>query len=201
MIFIRFQIMPYTISAIQTGTIILWVVFSPPPPATNGSATVFSKHAITSLALPALHAQLKDCSEYEWEMVSATINENIGKIVDDICSHQPDILAATCWLFNHEVLMHIISRAKALLPKTCVILGGPEFLGENETFLRKNPFVDCVFRGEGEIEFPKWLASWNQPEQWKSIIGLCYLDTKNHYQDNGLARVLKFDQLAMFSSL
>ena len=141
-----------------------------------------SSYAHSSLALPALHAQLKDCSEYEWEMVSATINENIGKIVDDICSHQPDILAATCWLFNHEVLMHIVSRAKALLPKTCVILGGPEFLGENETFLRKNPFVDCVFRGEGEIEFPKWLASWNQPEQWKGIIGLCYLDTKNHYQ-------------------
>ena len=156
-----------------------------------------SSYAHSSLALPALHAQLKDCSEYEWEMVSATINENIGKIVDDICSHQPDILAATCWLFNHEVLMHIVSRAKALLPKTCVILGGPEFLGENETFLRKNPFVDCVFRGEGEIEFPKWLASWNQSEQWKSIIGLCYLDTKNHYQDNGLARVLKFDQLAI----
>lgn len=154
-----------------------------------------SSYAHSSLALPALHAQVKDSSEYEWSIVSATINENTGMTVDEICRHQPDILAATCWLFNHEALMHIVSRVKALLPKACVILGGPEFLGENEAFLRRNPFVDCVFRGEGEVEFPKWLNVWNRPEQWESVIGLCYLDAGNRYHDNGLARVLAFDRL------
>ena len=106
-----------------------------------------SSYAHSSLALPALHAQVKNNPDYQWDIVSATINENIGMVVDVIYRHQPDILAATCWLFNHESLIHIVSRAKALLPKACVILGGPEFLGENETFLRRNPFVDCVFRG------------------------------------------------------
>ena len=154
-----------------------------------------SSYAHSSLALPALHAQVKDCPEYEWSIVSATINENVGMVVDEICLHQPDILAGTCWLFNHEALMHIASRVKSLLPKSCIILGGPEFLGENETFLRRNPWIDCVFRGEGETEFAHWLKCWNRPEQWKSITGLCYLDEKNQYQDNGLARVLAFDQL------
>ena len=154
-----------------------------------------SSYAHSSLALPALHAQVKDCSTYQWDIVSATINENVGMVVDEIYRRQPDILAGTCWLFNHEALMHIVSRVKALLPKVCIILGGPEFLGENEAFLRRNPFVDCVFRGEGEQEFPHWLAYWNQPEQWKDIQGLCYLDAENQYQDNGLARVLAFDQL------
>ncbi|MBQ8239962.1 MAG: DUF4080 domain-containing protein [Bacteroides sp.] len=154
-----------------------------------------SSYAHSSLALPALHAQVKDNPEYQWDIVSATINENIGMVVDEIYRRQPDILAATCWLFNHESLMHIVSRVKALLPKACVILGGPEFLGENEAFLRRNPFVDCVFRGEGEAEFPKWLKCWNEPEQWKTITGLCYLDNEKQYQDNGLARVLTFDQL------
>ena len=154
-----------------------------------------SSYAHSSLALPALHAQVKDNPEYQWDIVSATINENIGMVVDEIYRHQPDILAATCWLFNHESLMHIVSRVKALLPKACVILGGPEFLGENEAFLRRNPFVDCVFRGEGEVEFPQWLKCWNEPEQWKTITGLCYLDNEKQYQDNGLARVLTFDQL------
>ena len=154
-----------------------------------------SSYAHSSLALPALHAQVKNNPDYQWDIVSATINENIGMVVDVIYRHQPDILAATCWLFNHESLIHIVSRAKALLPKACVILGGPEFLGENEAFLRRNPFVDCVFRGEGEVEFAKWLTCWKQPVQWKSINGLCYIDKEGQYQDNGLARVLTFDQL------
>lgn len=154
-----------------------------------------SSYAHSSLALPALHAQVKEDTNMEWEIVSATINENIGMIVDEIYRHQPDIIAATCWLFNHEALMHITSRVKALLPHACLILGGPEFLGENESFLRRNPFVDCVFRGEGEEEFPRWLKVWNQPEEWSTITGLCYLDANQQYQDNGLARVLPFGQL------
>ena len=154
-----------------------------------------SSYAHSSLALPALHAQVKEDTDMEWEIVSATINENTGMIVDEIYRHQPDIIAATCWLFNHEALMHITSRVKALLPHACLILGGPEFLGENESFLRRNPFVDCVFRGEGEEEFPRWLKVWNQPKEWSTITGLCYLDANQQYQDNGLARVLPFDQL------
>ena len=93
--------------------------------------------------------------------------------------------------------MHITSRAKALLPHTCLILGGPEFLGENKSFLHRNPFVDCVFRGEGDEEFQHWLKVWNQPEKWTDITGLCYLDANQQYQDNGLARVLTFDQLTV----
>ena len=154
-----------------------------------------SSYAHSSLALPALHAQVKEDIDMEWEIVSATINENTGMIVDEIYRHQPDIIAATCWLFNHEALMHITSRVKALLPHACLIMGGPEFLGENESFLRRNPFVDCVFRGEGEEEFPRWLKVWNQPKEWSTITGLCYLDANQQYQDNGLARVLPFDQL------
>ena len=154
-----------------------------------------SSYAHSSLALPALHAQVKEDIDMEWKIVSATINENIGMIVDEIYRHQPDIIAATCWLFNHEALMHITSRVKALLPHACLILGGPEFLGENESFLRRIPFVDCVFRGEGEEEFPRWLKVWNQPKEWSTITGLCYLDANQQYQDNGLARVLPFDQL------
>ena len=154
-----------------------------------------SSYAHSSLALPALHAQVKDCPDYEWEMVSATINENIGTVVDEICRHEPDILAATCWLFNHEILMHIASRVKALLPDACLILGGPEFLGNNEAFLRKNPFVDCVFRGEGEEGFAQWLKCWNRPEEWASIGGLCWLGTDRQYHDNGLSKVMDFDRL------
>ena len=83
-----------------------------------------SSYAHSSLALPALHAQIANNTDIEWCTVSATINENTGSVVNQIYRHQPDIIAATNWLFNHEQLLHIVSRAKALLPHCCVILGG-----------------------------------------------------------------------------
>ena len=155
-----------------------------------------SSYAHSSLALPALHAQIANDSTIEWCMVSATINENIGNIVQQIYHCKPDIIAATKWLFNQEQLLHIVSRAKSLLPNSSVILGGPEFLGDNEDFLRRNKFVNGVFRGEGEEVFPIWLKVWNQPvKEWSSIPGLCYLDQSGKYQDNGIARVIRFSEL------
>ena len=42
-----------------------------------------SSYAHSSLALPALHAQIMTDPSIEWEIVSATINENVGMIVDE----------------------------------------------------------------------------------------------------------------------
>ena len=41
-----------------------------------------SSYAHSSLALPALHAQIAKNNSVKWEIVSATINENVGMIVD-----------------------------------------------------------------------------------------------------------------------
>ena len=154
-----------------------------------------SSYAHASLALPALHAQVMHDPSLEWGVVSATINENPGMTAGEVVRHAPDIVAATCWLFNHEVLMHVLSRVKAMLPRCVVALGGPEFLGPNEDFLRTNRFVDCVFRGEGEETFPQWLARWQQPDDWDAVTGLCFLDAEGRYHDNGLSRVMEFDKL------
>ena len=154
-----------------------------------------SSYAHSSLALPALHAQIKDDLTWEWDRASATVNENPGMIAGEISRKRPDMIAATCWLFNHEALIHILSRVHALLPQCRIILGGPEFLGDNEGFLRRNPFVDCVFRGEGEENFPMWLNCHNDKEKWKDIPGLCYIDSNGEYHDNGIARVADFSSL------
>ncbi len=154
-----------------------------------------SSYAHSSLALPALQAQLTGHTQIEWDIVSATINENPGMTSAEICRRRPDIVAATCWLFNHEPLLHTLARIKALLPSCRIVLGGPEFLGDNETFLRNYPFVDCVFRGEGEETFAQWTAVWNKPEQWHTTKGLCYLDTHQAYHDNGRAQVADIQHL------
>lgn len=154
-----------------------------------------SSYTHSSLALPAIHAQMEEDDPIQWEVVSATINENIGSVVDAIHKRRPDVIAATTWLFTHEVLQHILSRVKALLPNTLIALGGPEFLGDNEPFLRKNEFVDCVFRGEGEESFPQWLSCVDIREKWNNVSGICYIDSIGNYVDNGIARVSCFSEL------
>ncbi len=151
-------------------------------------------YAHTSLALPALHAQVMHRADVEWAVVRTTTGEAVGTAVDAVYAHRPDVVAATAWLFTHEHLLHIVVRLKALLPQATVILGGPEFLGDNETYLRHHPEVDCVHRGEGEDSFARWLDVWDSHGDWEGIPGLCYI-YKDMYHDQGLARVMDFASL------
>ena len=155
-----------------------------------------SSYAHSSLALAAIHAQTAgDEGDVEWGRVSATINSNVGGVVAEVVAAEPDVLAATAWLFTHEVLLKIVERVKALLPRCVVILGGPEMLGDNEAYLRAHSCVDCVFRGEGERGFHDWLRVWRLPERWGAVAGLCWIDAAGAYHDGGMARVEDFAAL------
>ena len=146
-----------------------------------------SSYSHSSLALPALHAQLGGDAGWEWSVVRATINEDPGDAAAKIYAEYPDVIAATCWLFTHEHLMAVLSRTSQLLPEAMIILGGPEFLDDNEHFLRTNDFVTAVFRGEGEISVPAWLKCWNDRSHWHEVPGICWLEGED-YRDMGLAK-------------
>ena len=161
-------------------------------------------YAHSSLALPALHAQVMHRADVEWVVVRTTTGEPLGTVVDAIYAQHPDVVAATAWLFTHEHLLHIISRVKALMPHVRVILGGPEFLGDNEEYLHRHPEVDCVLRGEGEESFAQWLEVWDNPAEWGSIKGLC--STLNSQPSNGVRwlkgkATLNFARVTDFASL
>ena len=151
-------------------------------------------YAHSSLALPALHAQVMERTDVEWSVVRTTTSEVLGVTVDSIYAYRPDVVAATAWLFTHERLLEIISRLKALMPQLTVILGGPEFLGDNEDYLRRHVEIDAVFSGEGEESFARWLDVWSCREAWGSIPGVCYMHNGT-YHYGGLARVTQFDSL------
>ena len=89
-----------------------------------------SSYAHSSLALPAIHAQVAHRQDIEWSKVSATINDSIGAMTAAVARQRPDVIAASCWLFTHDVLTAVLARCKSLLPQTRIILGGPEFLGD-----------------------------------------------------------------------
>ncbi len=149
-----------------------------------------SSYSHSSLALPAIEA-CREGDSYNWERVSGTINSDVYLLTKELYARNPSIVAGTLWLFNHQIMISVCQRINALMPHVKIILGGPEFNGHNEKFLRSNDFVDCVFRGEGEIEVHKLLSD----EPYSNIKGLCYIDPLGQYIDNGTARVENFASL------
>ena len=107
-----------------------------------------SSYSHSSVALPAIHAQVAGNDEWEWCVVRGTINDNPGALAAEVARQRPDVIAATLWLFTHQIQVEVLSRAVQLLDGIRVVCGGPEFLGDNEDFLKANPFVTSVMRGE-----------------------------------------------------
>ena len=153
-----------------------------------------SSYSHSSVALPAIHAQVMDRTEWEWCVVRGTINDNPGTLAAAVAEEKPDIIAATFWLFTHQMQIEVLSRAVQLLDGVKVVCGGPEFLGNNEDFLRRNQFVTAIIKGEGERALPEFLNVIDKPLCWGSVEGLCWLSA-NEYHDNGIARVADFASL------
>ena len=154
-----------------------------------------SSYSHSSVALPAIQAQLTNPSQHEWTVVRGTINDTPGSLASLVEQQKPDVVAATFWLFTHQMQVETLSRVNALLDGVTIVCGGPEFLGDNEDFLRRNKFVTAVFRGEGEVALPKWLDFADSPDKWNEVEGLCWIDKEGEYRDNGFAKVLDFSSL------
>lgn len=152
-----------------------------------------SSYSHSSVALPAIHAQVSVRSEWKWSVVRGTINDNPGALAAAVAEECPDIIAATFWLFTHQMQLEVLSRATQLLEGVKVVCGGPEFLGDNEDFLRKHTYITAIIKGEGELALPKFLDALNTPSEWSTIEGLCWIsDEDDTYHDNGIARVADF---------
>ncbi|HCT94046.1 MAG: hypothetical protein A2X19_04365 [Bacteroidetes bacterium GWE2_39_28] len=156
-----------------------------------------SSYSHTSLSIPALHAQLWESveSDIEWRVISGTINRDISLYISEILEFNPHLILSTAWLFNHNYLYSLLVRSKALLKDTSIILGGPEFLGDNYEYLSQNSFIDAVFRGEGEEVFPLFVDRFVKGMDWFSLPGFCHIDKNGGYVDNGVAEVKDFSAL------
>ena len=148
---------------------------------------VNAAHSHASFALPLLHRAAADFPGVTWSAVEATGKDLLADVTAAVIAQDPDVLSASVYLFNRRFVLDVVQRVKALLPACRVLLGGPEFLGDNAPFLRTTPVVDAVLRGEGERGFRAWLAAWLTTASWESVPGLCWLDAAGHYRDNGCA--------------
>lgn len=155
-----------------------------------------SSYAHSSLAIPSLHAQLPEKLEnsVEWRVLSATVTSEESTLINKILIFNPNIILSTQWLFNKNFSIKILSKVSKLI-NPLIVLGGPEFLGNNETFLRTNSFITAVFRGDGEEIFSDFVQKLKDGDDWKLIHGFCYIDKSNYYVDNGKCITRNFNSL------
>lgn len=137
----------------------------------------------SSLALPALHANLAKQTQDECNMqvVSGTIKSGIPQILEELQAKDPSYIFATAWLFNIDYLNQILSRIGSLCPVKGIFLGGPEFLGNNREFLESHKYVTAVFKGEGEDTFEPFIRSLlNQDNGWKKLPGFEWMENGSY---------------------
>ncbi|MCP4180393.1 MAG: DUF4080 domain-containing protein [bacterium] len=151
--------------------------------------SINSSYSHSSLAYGQLRAYAeKYSSQYTWDKVEATINDNQNDILNKVLLSNPVIIVSTLYLYNHEYIINLTKKISILKPDIKIILGGPEFLGDNYNFLNNNPHVYCVFRGN-ETSFPFFLNNIEDKIQWHTINGLCYINKDKEYIDNGISTI------------
>lgn len=139
----------------------------------------------SSLALPALHANLSPQTALQCNMkvVRGTIKSNISDIIEQIEELCPTYIFATGWLFNIEYLNRLLIRVAQISKPKGIFLGGPEFLGENTHFLKSNPHITAVFKGEGEDIFEHFIKSLlAEDNKWRELEGFEWADEQGYHQ-------------------
>lgn len=157
-----------------------------------------SSYSHSSLAIPALDAQLDDNTRemHVWKVLHGTIKSEEDSIIGEITDFSPQLVLSTLWLFNHQYVMNILKKASRLVPEMKIMLGGPEFLSDNRNFLTCHPEITAVFKGEGEDMFNGFIQN---PATYTDIEGFCYLyrneDGQIMYHDSPAVRVKDFTSL------
>lgn len=85
--------------------------------------------------------------------ISLGINSEKENLIKFIKEYKPDIVGLSCYIWNFKETLNLCKEIKNHLSETKIVLGGPQVTPLASETLIKNPSVDIVVRGEGEITF------------------------------------------------
>ncbi len=118
-------------------------------------ATLHAKYSHASLALPCLAAYCRDIPETEIAIREWTVNEPREHTLRLIMAEKADLVAFSCYIWNIETTLQIVSDIKKISPHTRIVLGGPEVSFGIFDLMHDNTAIDFVIKGEGEETFKR----------------------------------------------
>lgn len=140
-----------------------------------------------SLAAWCLRAMLEE-SRVDWHGVEATIHDDPESVAERIAGWNPDVVAATLYLFNTVAVRKVLGLLRGMLPGCVFVVGGPECLGDNRHLVPS--VAEVAIRGEGELAFAEWIGKFRTPGKWGGIPGVCcWVD--GSYVENGHGRMVE----------
>lgn len=86
------------------------------------------------------------------------INQDLQLVFGEIVGARPDVLGFSSYIWNIREIEQLTNMVKAVLPKTIIVLGGPEVSFECEKTLHTVE-ADFIIAGEGEKPFHQLLQT------------------------------------------
>ncbi|MBR2539577.1 MAG: DUF4080 domain-containing protein [Mogibacterium sp.] len=137
-------------------------------------ATIKTDCNYTDYAMRYLYSIVED-SPLDVDMKTYGKYELDGNIYEDIIRGQYNIVYFHCNALNERHISNVIEMIKKAAPSTAVVVGGMHVSFETRNYMKANPWVDYVIRGEGESVLFRFLKSVYEYEfDFENIPGLAY---------------------------
>lgn len=138
------------------------------------ATTLNAKYIHTNLAIRYLKAYAEP--DYNVDLVEFTIKDPVMNIVSDLIQRKPDVIGFSCYIWNIEETIKVMSMLKKINPDLILVLGGPEVTYDVSEWLERLTDVDFIVLGEGEITFKQLLQELEGQRNFTNISGLAYRD-------------------------
>lgn len=117
-----------------------------------------SRYTHSNLALLYLYETIYK-SNHNTKICEYSINQNVIEILQEIYNESPDVIALSVYIWNKEIIKLLIPELKKVLPKSCIIAGGPEVSYNSSEWISCFPEIDYIIQGAGETAFKKIIDS------------------------------------------
>lgn len=156
-------------------------------------ATLNAKYIHTSLAIRYLKAYCDQ--EYEVELAEYTIKDPVMNMVSDLYQRRADVIGFSCYIWNIEETIKVISMLRKVQPDVKIILGGPEVSYDTEQWMERLNDVDFIVMGEGEETLLHLLREIDGDHKYHYVFGAAYRKASGEVIINPGRPKLELDQI------
>lgn len=135
-------------------------------------ATLNAKYIHTNIAIRYLKAYAQP--EFDITLAEYTIKDPIINIVTDLIQKKPQVIGFSCYIWNIEETIKVITLIKKIDPSITIVVGGPEVTYDYIDWMKRVKEFDYLVIGEGEQTFKQLLTELDTNKAIENVAGIVY---------------------------
>jgi anaerobic magnesium-protoporphyrin IX monomethyl ester cyclase len=135
-------------------------------------STLNAKYIHTNLAIRLLKAYA--LPEFNIQIKEYTLKDPVFNIVSELYQQNPTVIGFSCYIWNMEETIKVISYLKKINPSILIVLGGPEVTYDSLEWMQRVPEVDFIVMGDGELAFKRLLTEIETKQDFKNLPGITF---------------------------